>query len=242
MCVLLISRRKRISQGHSHSKVSLRPFFLEVTHESLVAEVVRLGGEAGHVGRKAGELGEGFFVEKAEAFGERSGRAERLVGSEDEAPFTKAGDEGVIRLGVEAGGLQGGIDTPEGFSGDEGRGALHDDGGLRAHAAAESLVKGGAVEFAEGEIRWIGEVDDDEIEGATRLAKPDEGVGIFDLHARAGEGVLIVLGEQLVRGKQSRHGGIEIDERDALDPRVAEHLAGSQAIAAAEDENLFGVR
>ena len=175
------------------------PFFFEVADEGLVIQAIYLGLHAGHVGGELGELGEDFFGDEFEAFGQYGWAGEGCLRGEDEAPFTKAGDEGVIRLGLQTAGTQGGIHAPEGLAGDVRGGGLYDHGSIGFQHLQQALIKGGGVELSQGEIGGVGEVEDDEVKGLMRLIQPGKGIGIFHLQARRFQRVRILLTQHGIR-------------------------------------------
>ena len=101
----------------------------------------------------------------------------------------------------------------------------------------EQSVKRRAVEFADGEIGRVGEIDDDEIELFIVLFQPFQRVGVDHLELGRLEGVFIELAQGRRGGKQPGHGRIEIDQRDRFDLRVFEHLARRQPVTTAKDQH-----
>src|ERR1700723_1994284 len=103
--------------------------------------------------------------------------------------------------------------------------------------ASNRAVKGGGVELAEGIVRRVGEIDDDEIETVGVGIDPREGVGVDDVELWRRERALIQLREHCVTGENFCHLGVEIDEGDAFDLRIFENFADGEAVAAAQDED-----
>ena len=156
-----------------------------------------------------------------------------MLGGQDETPFAERRDVDVIRICFQAGLFERVGDAPKRIAREHGRSALHDDHALRAEMASDGAVERGRVELAEGIIRRVGEIDDDEIEAVGVGVDPREGVSVDDVQLWREKRILIELREHGVAGKDFGHLGIEIDERDAFDLGVLENFAHGEAVAAA---------
>ncbi len=179
------------------------------------------------------KCGDAFYVDEAEAAGERRWRSVVVLRGEDETPLAERGDVDVVRICFQAGLLQRVRDAPERIAREHWRCALHDDDSLGAEVAGDGAVESGGVELAEGIIRRVGEIDDDEIETVGVGVDPGKGVGVDDVKLRRRERALIQLREHRVAGENLRHLGIEVDERDAFDLGIFEDFADGEAVATA---------
>ena len=82
--------------------------------------------------------------------------------------------------GLEADALQGGDDAPERLAGVERRSRLHHQPAPSRQMFLQEPVEGRGVELAQGEIGWIGKIDDDEVVGLAIVLQPLQGVGVDD--------------------------------------------------------------
>src|SRR5271170_2312156 len=156
----------------------------------------------------------------------------------DEAPFAETRDVDVIGICFEASLLERLRDTPEGVASEHGRSALHNHEALRAEMARGGAIKRGGIELAEGIIRGIGKIDDDEIKTVGVGIDPGEGVGVDDVNARREKGFVVELGEHGMRGEKLGHFRIEIDEGDAFELEMAVEKKTKIIFEASEDEML----
>jgi|SRR5579872_5120103 len=157
------------------------PVLVVEADQDLVVELVGRDGEWRHVGWKLEERGEPSYVDEAETSGQRCRRIVVVLRCEDETPFAEGWDVDVVRISLEAGLFEGVGDAPERVAREHWRSALDDDHSLRAEMAGDGAVEGGGIELAEGVIRWVGKVDDDEIETIGVGVDPREGVGVDDV-------------------------------------------------------------
>src|SRR5215813_3941030 len=119
------------------------PVLVVEADEDLVVELVGWDGQGRHVGWELEEGGDAFYVDEAEAGGERSWWEVVVLGCEDEAPFAERGDVDVVRISFEAGLFERVGDAPKGIAGEHRRRALDDDHSLRAEMAGDGTVEGG---------------------------------------------------------------------------------------------------
>ena len=101
----------------------------------------------------------------------------------------------MVRSSSQSDALQGFDDTPEGPSSEKGRGTLNHCRPTLREMLLEESVERRSVEFSQGVIRWIWEIDNYKIKGAVGLLQPDEGIGVHDADPGGIEGVAIKLSE-----------------------------------------------
>src|SRR6266446_1907869 len=213
------------------------PVVLVDADEDLAVELISGHGERRHVRRKLKKRGKAVYTDETQSGGEGLGRSVIVRARQDEAPFAEGGDVDVIGIGLPGGLLPGLGDAAERITGERGRGALHDDKALRAEMAGDRAVEGGGVELAERIIRGIGKIDDDEIETVRVRIHPRKSIGVDNVHARGEKGFIIELRQHGVRGKNSGHLRIEIDERDAFNLRILQDFANGEPVASAENQD-----
>jgi hypothetical protein len=69
------------------------------------------------------------------------------------------------------------------------------------------------------------------------LAEPAHGVLVHQLDARIGERAAVELGERRVLARETRHLGVDVDQRDVLDRAVEQDLAHREPVSPAEHEH-----
>ena len=206
--------------------------------EDLAIQLVGRHGKWGHVRRELEERGHAFDADETEAAGERRWRSVFVRGGEDEAPLAEGRDVNVIGIRLQAGLFEGLRDAPEGVASKHRRCALNDHESLRTEVAGGGTIERGGVKLAEGIVRGVRKIDDDEIETVGVRINPREGVGVDDMNARGEEGFVVELGEHGMRGEESGHLGVEINEGDAFDLWIFQDFADSETVATAKDENV----
>ena len=162
------------------------------------------------------------------------------AGGKDVAPFAKGWHVNVIRRGVEVCRFQRCHHRPVGVWREVGRGGLDDEVAIGREVARDKAVHRHGVEFAEGEVGGVGQVNDDDVVLAAVFFQPLRGVGVDDAQFRVVECAIIERGQGGGAGEGARHFRIQIDEGDALNLRIFQHFARREAVAAAEDEDARG--
>src|SRR5258708_6628730 len=213
------------------------PVVLIGADEDLAVELVGGHGERRHVRRKLKKRGEAVHTNETQSGRERFGSSVFVHAGQDEAPFAEGGDVNVVGISLQAGLLQRLRDAPERIAGEHRRGALNHYESLGAEVARNGAVEGGSVELAERIVRGIRKIDDDEIETVGVRIHPRKSIGVNDVHARGEKRFAIEPGEHGVRGKNPGHLGIEVDEGDALDLRILQNFANSEAVATAKNQD-----
>ena len=117
---------------------------------------------------------------------------------------------------------------------------MDDDVAAGREVARDEAVHRHRVEFAEGEVGRVGQVNDDDVVRATVGFQPLCGVGVDDAQFRVVERAIIERGQGGGAGEGAGHFRVQIDEGDALNLRVFQHFARREAVAAAEDEDARG--
>lgn len=119
----------------------LSPILLEVAHQFLRIEVIRLNGAACHVRRKAEHFCRRCAVQVAggDVEADRHGESVRLRG-EDVAPFAEGWHIDVIRRGVQICRFQRCHHRPVGVRREVGRGGLYDDVAAGREVAQKAML------------------------------------------------------------------------------------------------------
>ena len=107
--------------------------------------------------------------------------------------------------------------------------------------AGHEAVHGDGVEFAQREIGRVGQVDDDNVEFFRRPFQPFGGIIVDDVHFGMGQRTLVERAQGGGGFKSSGHVGVEIDQSNIFDLRIFQDFACRQSVAAAENQNAFGI-
>ena len=104
----------------------------------------------------------------------------------------------------------------------------------------EQIVKACRVKFAEGEVIWVGEIDDSDIEWLhVGRIEPDKGIAVRHRNARVVEGMMIQLAKRREILRKSGHHRIEIDELNLFDRRVFKYLPKCKPVTTAEHQRML---
>ena len=117
---------------------------------------------------------------------------------------------------------------------------MDDDVAAGREVARDEAVHRHRVEFAEGEVGRVGQVDDDDVVCATVGFQPLGGIGVDDAQFRMGERAAVECAQGGGGGEGAGHFRVQVNEGNVLDLRVFQHFARSEAITAAEDEDARG--
>ena len=156
---------------------------------------------------------------------------------EDVAPFAKGRHVNVIRRGVEVCRFQRCHHRPVGVWREVGRGGLDDEVAIGREVARDEAVHRHGVEFAEGEVGGVGQVNDDDVVFAAVFFQPLRGVGVDNAQLWVAERAAVQCGQGGGGGAGAGHFSVQIDEGDVLNLRIFQHFARREAVAAAEDED-----
>ena len=216
----------------------LPPILLEITHQFLCVEVIWLDFSACHVRREAKHFRRRFAVQVAGLDVEVPWHGEivRACG-EDVAPFAKGRHVNVIRRGVEVCRFQRCHHRPVSVGREVRRGGLHDQVAAGREVARNKAVHRHGVEFAEGEVGRVGQVDDDDVEGCSVLFQPLRCVGVDNAQLWVAERAAVQCSQGGGGGEGVGHFRVQIDQGNVLYLRVFQHFARRQPVAAAEDED-----
>ena len=143
---------------------------------------------------------------------------------------------------LQAGGLHGGGDAPEGLPGHEGRGALHGDHGLVREAALQEAVEAGGVELSQGVGVGIRKVDEGQVEGRSGgFLEPHHGVGVDHFYAGIVKGGAVELAHHGLLPGHVGHGRVQVHQHHLLHGWVFQHFAHGKAIPSAADQDALRV-
>ena len=214
------------------------PILLEITHQFLGVEVIRLNITARHVRREAEHFRRRFAVQVTGGDVEVPWHGEIVrARGEDVAPFAKGRHVNVIRRGVEVCRFQRCHHRPVSVGREVRRGGLHDQVAAGREVARNKAVHRHGVEFAEREVGRVGQVDDDDIEGRNVFFQPLCGVGVDDAQFWVVECAMVERGQCGGAGEGAGHFRVQIAQGNTLNLRVFQYFACGEAVAAAEDED-----
>ena len=117
---------------------------------------------------------------------------------------------------------------------------MYDEVAIGREVARDKAVHRHGVEFAEGEVGGVGQVNNDDVVLAAVFFQPLRGVGVDDAQFRVVERAVIERGQGGGAGEGAGHFSVQIDEGDVLNLRIFQHFARREAVAAAEDEDARG--
>src|SRR5258708_5063474 len=147
--------------------------------------MISLDLDALHVGRESEYLARHLRVEIAHRQAVVGRRGEIAAGSrKNEPPFAEGWYVGVVRVGLESGLAQRGLDRPIGVRCEIRRRRLYDHQSMRGDALLQQRIKGHRIQLAKRESRGIGKVDERDIETILAGLDPPPRPAVLPLHPR----------------------------------------------------------